>query len=78
MTHSDDGRGRASSGHAFGVDIWSRVDQSGNAANAVQRNVALEGLQTHVALATADMTALPFDGGAFDVVVSSIAIHNIK
>jgi arsenite methyltransferase len=38
----------------------------------------IEGLADRVTLHTADMTALPFEDATFDVVVSSLAIHNIK
>lgn len=65
-------------GHAVGVDIWSRKDQSGNAARATQENARIEGVQKRVALTTADMTALPFPAATFDVVVSNVAIHNIR
>ena len=41
------------------------------------RNAAAEGVADRVELHTADMTALPFADGSFDVVVSSLAIHNI-
>ena len=65
-------------GHAVGVDIWSRTDQSGNSARATQENARIEGVQKRVALTTADMTALPFAAATFDVVVSNVAIHNIR
>ena len=41
------------------------------------RNAALEGVQDRVEIETGDMRALPFPDAAFDVVVSSLAIHNI-
>ena len=62
-------------GMAVGVDHWSTTDQSGNAASVTRRNAALEGVAERVELHTADMRQLPFDAGAFDVVVSSLAIH---
>jgi arsenite methyltransferase len=65
-------------GQAVGVDLWRRGDQSGNSPEATHRNAVAEGVADRVALRTADMTALPFEGGSFDVVVSSIAIHNIR
>jgi hypothetical protein len=37
-----------------------------------------EGVAERVALQTADMTALPFADNSFDVVLSSLAIHNIR
>jgi arsenite methyltransferase len=65
-------------GKAVGVDRWSSTDQSGNAEDATRRNAALEGVTDRIELRTADMRELPFDAGAFDVVVSSLAIHNVS
>src|SRR5260370_28515245 len=56
---------------------WSATDQSGNAEEVPRRNAALEGVAERVELHTADMRQLPFDEGSFDVVVSSLAIHNV-
>jgi len=67
-----------STGRAVGVDLWKRKDQSGNSADATWRNATAEGVAGRVDLHTADMTALPFAENSFDVVVSSMAIHNIK
>ncbi|MEO7272289.1 MAG: class I SAM-dependent methyltransferase [Vicinamibacterales bacterium] len=64
-------------GVAVGVDHWSTTDQSGNAEPVTRRNATLEGVLERVELHTADMRALPFDDGSFDVVVSSLAIHNV-
>src|SRR5262245_9909917 len=65
-------------GQAVGVDLWRTVDQSGNSAEATQRNAVAEGVADRVELHTADMTALPFEDSSFDVVLSSLAIHNIR
>jgi ubiquinone/menaquinone biosynthesis C-methylase UbiE len=64
-------------GRAVGVDVWSATDQSGNAEEVTRRNAALEGVAERIELHTADMRQLPFDDGSFDVVVSSLAIHNV-
>jgi arsenite methyltransferase len=64
-------------GRAVGVDIWRRADQSGNSEEAARRNAAAEGVADRVELHTADMTALPFEDDSFDLVLSSIAIHNL-
>jgi len=69
---------RLTTGHAVGVDIWSRTDQSGNSPQTAMENSEIEGVQDRVALTTADMTALPFPAATFDVVVSNVAIHNIR
>ena len=64
-------------GRAVGVDVWSGKDQSGNAEQVTLRNAALERVADRVELHTADMRKLPFADGSFDVIVSSLAIHNI-
>jgi SAM-dependent methyltransferase len=69
---------RLTTGRAVGVDLWRVRDQSGNAADATERNARTEGVADRVELHTADMTALPFEPDTFDLVLSNIAIHNIK
>ena len=65
-------------GRAVGVDLWRSVDQSGNSAEAARRNAIAEGVADRVELHNGDMTALPFEDNSFDLVLSSLAIHNIK
>jgi SAM-dependent methyltransferase len=69
---------RLTTGRAVGVDVWNRKDQSGNGSEATRRNAILEGVGDRVELHTADMTALPFPDDSFDLVVSSLAVHNTK
>ncbi len=64
-------------GKAVGVDLWQTRDQSGNALAATQRNAEREGVAGRVELFTADLRTLPFADASFDVVLSSLAIHNI-
>jgi arsenite methyltransferase len=68
---------RLTTGRAIGVDLWRKRDQSGNAFDATERNAVAEGVAERVELQTADMTALPFEDARFDVIVSSIAFHNV-
>jgi SAM-dependent methyltransferase len=65
-------------GRAVGVDLWRSVDQSGNSLEAARHNAIAEGVADRVELHTGDMTAMPFEDDSFDVVVSSLAIHNIS
>ena len=65
-------------GRAAGIDLWKSSDQSGNAPEVTKRNAELEGVADRVDLRTGDMRALPFADGSFDVVVSGLAIHNIR
>jgi arsenite methyltransferase len=66
-----------SQGRAVGVDIWSSVDQSGNAIAVTRKNAVAEGVADRVELHTGDMRKLPFEACCFDVILSSVAIHNI-
>jgi SAM-dependent methyltransferase len=69
---------RLTMGRVTGIDIWSTKDQSGNAKSVTLRNASLEGVGNRVRIDTGDMRALPYPDGAFDLVVSSLAIHNIR
>ena len=69
---------RLTTGRVTGVDIWSKTDQSGNASDVTLRNASLEGVGGRVQIETGDMRALPYPDATFDLVVSSLAIHNIR
>lgn len=62
---------------AVGVDLWKSGDQSGNALSATEHNAELEGVADRVELHTGDMRKLPFADNSFDLILSSLAIHNI-
>ncbi len=66
-----------SEGKATGVDIWRTGDQSGNASSVTRQNAEREGVDGRIELYTADMRELPFADNSFDLVLSSVAIHNI-
>lgn len=65
-------------GRAEGIDLWRSVDQSGNNEQTTLANAVVEGVAERVTLHTGDLRALPFEDDSFDVVLSSLAIHNIK
>ena len=68
---------RLGSGRAHGLDLWRVRDQSGNGPDMTRANAAALGVGDRVELDTGDMTALPYPDASFDLVVSSLAIHNI-
>jgi len=70
--------GLVPTGRAIGLDLWRSADQTGNTVEATRRNLRVEGVSDRCDLATGDMMAMPFPDATFDLVVSSLAIHNIS
>jgi ubiquinone/menaquinone biosynthesis C-methylase UbiE len=64
-------------GSVVGLDLWRSEDQSGNHPEVTRRNLDAEGVADRCELKTGDMLAMPFADATFDVVVSSLAVHNI-
>lgn len=64
-------------GRAVGIDLWQAEDLSGNNPAAPIENARIEGVADRVEVKTADARRLPFADASFDVVVSSMALHNI-
>ena len=69
---------RLPAGRAVGADIWRRRDQNGNSRAATERNAAAEGVRDRVEIVDAGARDLPFASASFDVVVSSLALSNIR
>lgn len=68
---------RLTTGKAIGIDLWQSADQSGNNPEMTLANAQIEGVANFVEIRTGDMRKLPFEDQTIDVVVSSLAIHNI-
>jgi arsenite methyltransferase len=68
---------RLPSGRSSGIDLWRGKDQSGNARDAARANADANGVGARVELVTGDIRDLPFDDGTFDLVTSSLTVHNI-
>lgn len=68
---------RIPAGHAIGIDLWSQTDQQSNSAENTLANARTEGVAERVTVQDGDMRQLPFEAATMDVVVSSLAIHNV-
>lgn len=68
---------RLTTGRAIGIDIWSQVDQGDNHPENTARNARIEGVADRVEIRDGDARKLDFPNEYFDVVLSSLALHNI-
>ncbi|MEU7169250.1 class I SAM-dependent methyltransferase [Streptomyces morookaense] len=69
---------RLPGGRAVGIDLWRQRDQWRSGPRVLRENAAVEGVRARTMLCTADMTALPFADCCFDLVVTSMAVHNVR
>lgn len=69
---------RLTSGRGTGVDIWSAEDLSSNSADAARANARAEGVADRIRIEDADARKLPYANESFDVVLSSLTVHNIE
>ncbi|HTU93866.1 MAG TPA: class I SAM-dependent methyltransferase [Gemmataceae bacterium] len=68
---------RLTSGRAVGVDVWHGLQLSGNRPQAVLENARRAGVAERVEIQDSDARNLPFPDASFDVVLSSLVLHNI-
>ena len=61
---------------AYGIDIFSSIDQTGNSPNATFKNALALGLTPYVVLHRASFAELPFADDVFGLVTASLVIHN--
>ena len=68
---------RLTTGRAVGVDIWQTRDQSGNSPVVTLENARAEGVDGRVEIRDGDLRDLQLEDETFDVVLSSLVLHNI-
>jgi SAM-dependent methyltransferase len=64
-------------GRVTGVDIWRTEILSGNSLDAAKQNAKLERVSERVTFESCPVHSLHFRDNTYDVVVSSLAIHNL-
>jgi SAM-dependent methyltransferase len=69
---------RLSQGKAIGIDLWSQIDQGSNNRSATLANAQIEGVADRVEVHDGDMRELPLANQSIDLVVASLAVHNIE
>jgi ubiquinone/menaquinone biosynthesis C-methylase UbiE len=65
-------------GRAVGLDLWSKADLSSNSEQRTLARIQKEQVADRTTLESGDMRELPFADNTFDVIVSSMAIHNVS
>lgn len=68
---------RLTTGHATGIDRWRARDQAGATAAQCHENARILGVNDRITLIDADMAELPFPPASFDLVLASLALHNL-
>jgi arsenite methyltransferase len=68
---------RLKNGKVIGIDVWNPFDLSGNSPEAAKANAKLEGVAEKVRIENGDAQKLVYPDNHYDVVVSSLALHNI-
>jgi arsenite methyltransferase len=63
-------------GRAIGIDVW-QANGGGGTPERFHNNVEAEGVADHVVLQNVDARSMPFENEAFDVIVSSMAMHHV-
>lgn len=65
-------------GKAIGIDIWSDTDLSQNSKSETLRNAQIAQVSDRIEIMDGDVRHLPFADNSFDIVVSSLVIHNLS
>ena len=68
---------RLKNGKATGIDVWNPHDLSGNTAEKARENAKIEGVSEKVRIDNGDARHMVFPQNNFDVVISTLAIHNM-
>lgn len=68
---------RLKTGRAVGLDIWNQEDLSGNGPEGTRANLEAESVSDRAELVDGNAMAMPFSDGSFEVVVSSLCLHNL-
>ena len=64
-------------GKVIGIDIWDKMEISGNSPERAYANARLEGVHDKVEFRTGNVLSIPFRDNSFDIVTSSSVINNL-
>lgn len=68
---------RLTTGKAVGVDVWDAGDESSNRPESTLENARIEGVENRIEVKYGDARQLPLENETFDIVMSSLVLHNI-
>lgn len=64
-------------GKVTGIDIWDKMEISGNSPERAYANAQIEGVRDRVEFETGNVLSISFPDNSFDVVTSSSVINNL-
>src|SRR3990170_6401725 len=68
---------RLTTGRLIGIDIWDKMELSGNSPERAYKNAEIEGVRGKVEFKFGNVLEIPFDNDVFDVVTCSSVLNNL-
>jgi arsenite methyltransferase len=68
---------RLTTGRLVGIDIWDKMELSGNSPERAYENAEIEGVKDKVEFKFGNVLEIPFDNNLFDIVTCSSILNNL-